>query len=363
MNLNNGGLVVISDLHFGNHKQWANEVTDTTEFPGCNSRMYNIVYAVRAAVDFAVKHEAEAIIVAGDIFHERKVIEVAVFNAVYSLFHEISEKVPLFIIPGNHDMVDLHALYGDRGLVSVYPFKNFCNVIYKPTLIDLKSFNVGLLPFNMDVKKVIESSSTLYSNIDKTKFSVSIYHHSFDGAVFGGHQFKMPSPLKISDLPTFDLNLSGHYHFAQTLKSKNNSLTYIGSIVQHNFGEATYNPGFLYIEKSGKWTHIPNGTSPKFKIYEAEKLSQIKDYKDTNYNLIRWSGSTKEGSELKERYKTAFVHSKPKEEVSKIRTTIESTDSPDKILKKYVDVKLGESPKAVEFYKFGLDLLDKDVKK
>lgn len=354
--MNKGGLVIISDLHFGNHKQWAQEVTTTDEFPGCNSRMYSIINAVLAAYDFAVEQDAEAIIVAGDVFHERKVIEVAVFNAVYRIFASISKQIPLYVIPGNHDMVDLYAMYGTKGLVSVYPFKDFCTVVYKPTTVELKSFNVMLFPFNISAETIIADATKLQKESNSDKINVAVYHHSVDGAVFGSHQFKMPHPLSVSALPVFDLSFSGHYHMHQTIPGEKNSLTYVGSLLQHNFGERDYDCGFVYIDTLGNWSHISNSTSPRFNIYELETSKKIQAYSESDYNLIRWYGSSKDAQKVKEQYKGAFVHTLPKEEKTKVRTSMEVTDSADKLFQKYVEVKLGDSPKAKPYLDFGVKL-------
>lgn len=345
-----GGFIIISDLHLGNHKQFSQEVTTSDEYPGCNSRMYAIIDAIKYAVNYALEHNASAIFVAGDVFHERKTIEVPIFNAVYRLFSDISKSIPLYVMPGNHDMVDLYAMYGERGLTSVYPFKDFCNVIYKPTKIALNDFDVVMLPFNISKETLVTSAKNLLKTCAKSKTTVSLFHHSLDGAVFGPHQFKMPSTLRVSDLPKYDLLFSGHYHMHQSISS----FTYVGALLQHNFGERTYDPGFIHVKADGSWCHVKNDISPKFRIFEASTKDSIDNYDRKNYNFIRWSGSIKDSTELKNEFDSAFIHNVPNQEVSSIRSDIKSTDSVGTLLGKYVEVRRGKDDlKNKDFVAFG----------
>ena len=59
---------------------------------------------LRRALEHAARVEADAFLIAGDLFEDNQV-DAAVVRAVFDLFAEFSD-VPIFLLPGNHDPVD-----------------------------------------------------------------------------------------------------------------------------------------------------------------------------------------------------------------------------------------------------------------
>lgn len=330
-------ILVISDLHLANRVNFGKPTTNPT-FIGCNTRFHAIAEAVNRYVNLAVKEGCEALVVPGDIWHERMILQVPVLNAVYSLFEEANNKIPTYIMTGNHDMVSAKALYGEEGLHSLYAFKQVCNVIDNPTTLFTDSFNLCFIPFNISKDKTIADANRLYKEVKGgTKPSVVFFHHSFEGAMTGPTNWRMPSEIKPSDVPNFTVKLSGHLHHHQTL----GGITYVGSLVQHDLGERTYNPGGLLVSEDGTWKHIPNEESPKFVVIEALTRKDLLLNRPQDYKVVKWLGEEQEGIELREDMDNTIVEIQSKEIKREARTNINSMDSIENMMKKYVKAKLG----------------------
>jgi len=336
-------IMVISDLHLANRVNFGKPTINPT-FIGCNTRFHAIAEAVNRYVDLAVKEGCEALVVPGDIWHERMILQVPVLNAVYSLFEEANNKIPTYIMTGNHDMVSAKALYGEEGLHSLYALKQVCNVIDNPCMTYTYSFNLCFVPFNISKDKTIADAKKLYENSkQRLKPSVVFFHHSFEGAVTGPTNWRMPSEIKPSDVPPFDVKLSGHLHHHQTL----GGITYVGSLVQHDLGERTYSPGGLIVSDDGTWKHIPNEVSPKFVVIEAVTRKDLLLNRPQDYKVIKWLGDEKEGLEVREDMENSIVEIQSKEIKREARTNINNMDTIENMMKKYVTAKLGTNNEGV----------------
>lgn len=342
------GLVVLSDTHFSNRKQFG-KTLDSPVWKGCNSRFHQIGFAVQHAFEYALKNDCEAIVVPGDVFNERGFIQVPVYNAVYEIFDQIANqsKVKLILMPGNHDMVDVKALGGSEGLHSLFAMNNMTIVAEKPSWVPLDCFDTYVVPFNSNISSVLEDAKKIYSaQPDPRKPSILFIHQSIEGAESGPTNWKMPHELKVSDLQRlgFDLVISGHYHKHQLLA---NDIIYVGSLLQHDFGERDYTPGFMHVLPDGTWKHIENRISPRFVKLITNDVNKVNALNPNNYNSVEWTGDDPSGMAVVDN--TLMTHT-PEIETRVIRSTIKTTDSLREMIAKYVEIKTGDkNPDLVDY--------------
>lgn len=338
------GIVVLSDTHFSNRKQFGKSLTNAV-WKGCNSRFHEIAYAVQRAFQYALKNDCEAIVLPGDIFHERGFIQVPVYNAVYEIFDQIANqsKIKLILMPGNHDMVDVKALGGSEGLHSLFAMNNMTIVAETIAIVPLDSFNAYMVPFDSATDKILaRCKQTLH---DKSKANILFLHQSIEGAESGPTNWKMPHELKPSDLDLgYDLVISGHYHKHQKL-GKN--IIYVGSLLQHDFGERDYTPGFMHVLPDGTWKHIENKISPRFVKLITNDVNKVNALNSNNYNSVEWTGDDPSSMAVVDN--TLLTHT-PEIETRVIRSTIKTTDSLREMIAKYVEIKTGDkNPDLVDY--------------
>ena len=332
------GLVLYSDPHFSNRTAFGKTILNA-EFPGCNSRFYEIAITFRRCVDYAIQNSCEGIVICGDIFHDRGTIAVPVYNAVYQLFKDASKKIPLILYPGNHDYVDLNAMHADKHLHSLFTYERSCTLQDKPGIVETDSFRLSIIPFHPEPKYVTSAADALTSTSIE-KVNMLLMHHSFDGAVTGPHEWVMPGKLNPNVFPaSYDLLFSGHYHCRQRVGDR---LEYVGAPLQHDVGEREYTPGFVHVLPDGTWRQVVNNLSPRFNVIEACLESDISGVSSTDYTIIRWKGIQAVGESLRETNPGLLVEVTPSVSAP-MRSDIKTTDNVEDMFEKYISAKFGLS--------------------
>ena len=339
------GIVVLSDTHFSNRKQFGKHVSSPV-WKGCNSRFHEIGFAVQRAFQYALKNDCEAMVLPGDIFHERGFIQVPVYNAVYEIFDQIANqsKVKLIIMPGNHDMVDSKALGGSEGLHSLFAMNNMTTVTGKHGHIWWAGMHLYMVPYTPDIVSTLEQVKTFA--FSPKMFSILFLHQSIEGAESGPTNWKMPNELKVSYLESMpaDLIISGHYHKHQSLSKR---VHYAGALLQHDFGERDYIPGWMHILPDGTWKHIEDKESPRFVKLVTDDINKVNLLDAKNYNAVEWTGDDPSNIAVVEN--TTMTHT-PEVETRVIRSTIKTTDSIREMITKYVTIRTGEADQKLIAY-------------
>lgn len=356
-----GGIILFSDPHFGNRTSFG-RYESNPEFPGCNSRFHVIARAFRAAVEYALENNCESIFILGDVFHERGVIEVPVYNGVYQLFREATgQGIRIVVYPGNHDMQDLRAMHVDKHLHSLFAFEKLANVYDKPSIVQTAYFPVAIIPYSSGARGVVETSERLLNKMSGD-IRMLMLHHSVDGAKTGPHEWVMPNKLDVDAFPEGYSHIwSGHYHQHQMLTStdRKKRLWYVGAPAHHDFGERNYVPGFIHIHSDGKWQHIENTSSPRFKVYTTNDIDKIKDMINPNdYNSVRWQGDVADLEYVKKQLPyncdVEAENISPSSGVLKTRASIDTTDPAETMIEKYANTtsKMTDPSEIIEHGKF-----------
>jgi DNA repair exonuclease SbcCD nuclease subunit len=346
-------IYTISDTHLSNRKSFGKELVNS-EYPGTNNRFQVIIEAIKTCAAQAIAAGAEALVIPGDVFNERGILPVSVYNAAYKTFQEISKHLPIIFTPGNHDFVSSIALHSNEGLHSLYGFKEFASVAHTPELFVTDSFSISMIPFTPSKEGTVAAAEKLFkkSRKEKGKFHLVFFHHSFDGAETGPINWRMPYELQYSDIPAFDGSYSGHLHKHQRIDS-GPGLVYVGAPVHHDVGERNYTPGWLKIDNKGTYTHIENTVSPRFVVLETSSEKEVSKLNKDDYKIVKWTGEEAAGYKIKDAYENIKLEIEIKAAKILARSTISSTDSVENMARKYMESKRGKVDE--DLLKYGLD--------
>ena len=114
-------IAIIADCHCGNHARFGGAMEN-----GLNARARLTIASLQAAVKQAEEAGAEALFVAGDLFHSRRP-EPALIAAVQQVFS--GALLNVVVIPGNHDMLDSSAAGGNTAYA---PLWDEAHVVQEP---------------------------------------------------------------------------------------------------------------------------------------------------------------------------------------------------------------------------------------
>jgi len=224
-------IAVCADLHAHNYTKYANVDTD-----GANSRLNWILKAIREIARVSKENHADALVIAGDVFHSRKAIDITVLDSVYQELISIKD-LPMYLITGNHD------IYEGGGKISVKIFSKFMKVIRKPRTINIAGTVIGCLPW-VSNKKTISSAVKVFKD-DGVKYVIG--HLGISGAVTGEQNYALSEGSEPALFRSFKWVALGHYHKHQTL----GNISYVGSPLQHTWGETGEKKGFMIFDETG----------------------------------------------------------------------------------------------------------------
>jgi len=263
-------ICLIGDPHFANRKLFG----FPTAVKGRNTRLDSVIRAFEW-IDQKLKDdypEVETVYILGDITHDHGIMTPAVFDAVQTSVYALTKggNREVLLLSGNHDQ-DIHGL----SIIKVFGTCDDCESASVFDIDEIFPRQFG----GMQIYPVSYGSdlSQLWVKlaIDKARKAdpaILLMHHHFEGAVHGPHEFEVPGGLALKDIPdNVALVVSGHYHKWQWI---GNRVLYIGAPIQHDFGEATYLPGFtiLTVHDDSKrkpdveFVEIPEGEVPRFHI-------------------------------------------------------------------------------------------------
>ncbi len=303
-------VLFFSDLHAHNWTQFSRTLPG-----GRNSRLQAILDVVDYIADYCVTHEITHCFMLGDVFHSRTKIDVDVYSATWAAFKRLSESVKhLFVLRGNHDSYDVE---GSKH--SLKSFSDFANVIDSPELTTVDGITFAAIPYTKDMDRW-----KTFASMTSSKTDFFLFHQGVSTGLVGAFNITIKAEVDIEDLPykKADYCLGGHYHKHQFMLP---NVAFIGSPLQHTFGERGEVKGFMVFEKDAlsAWGHkfIEIKGLPKFrqftKIEEMDHALAAGFKVEDNYVQLRCSAA--DASRVIEEYPTINVDvlpsKKPKKEV------------------------------------------------
>lgn len=366
-------ILCTSDWHLHNFKDYARNVQVTWKEEVqrfvqqeedsilMNSRLLNTLEGLCDMRDYCITHNVSEVLMAGDMFHKRGIIDVTVYNATYKLLESFRDAgIKIHAISGNHDQVDM----GENPQSSLYPFRNLIHVIDQPEIIELGDLKVVAVPYRKSKEQTLQSIEKLKKSVD-TKKSILMVHLGMSGGKVGSGMFAMSDEFTEEDLNTEDWGfiVMGHYHQPQVFPCGN--MFYCGTPVQNSFSDELpdggYN-GFYLIDTL-------RTDNPKFKPIKRPRFITIKSQEelksmtseDLKNNFTRIRVKAEEVKELEElcTHEAEIKVEVVKDYASTKRSEISISDTFEKAVK--TSVKESDLPEEVKpkYTTKGLEILAK----
>lgn len=285
----------IADLHWHQPKP-SSKVVD-----GVYSRIFDTASAVLQYTDYLKSQGIIYSLFSGDWYTSRRAVDSATREISNMTLDEIGSKIMWVGIQGNHDFYDTEGSYSSlAGLHKRFILLNEENpaVILcqewdgimdavmvqgirwyeKPEDFNdteiIKPSEYHKLPFYVNGKKIklSKEDKKTYSEITR----ICLIHQDIIGCVYPtGREVKRG--VDVSRLEaSFDVVLAGHIHKFQELSDKT---VMVGSLIQHDFGDAGQERGFLVVDSDDMLWERHKVKSPRF--IDIEDISDIdKDSKD-----------------------------------------------------------------------------------
>lgn len=252
-------LAIIADVHAHNWPAYG-----TYDEQGINSRLKDTCKAMLWARDVAVDRGCDLLVVAGDLYHSRKSLDVAVASRIAAAVRDVSSSIETHLVAGNHDLSTLgrHASSLDImvGLEGVKVFR-------EPTVWN----GVAYLPWTTDPKAVRKSMR----QFARDGASVAVGHVGIDKVNIGRVDFEVPGHVPLKSIPKAAPPLwLGHYHIHKQVRS-DPLVHYVGPLLHHTWGESHVKPGMVVHDTDDdSWDFVENKRSPRFKRIDLRTSSK-----------------------------------------------------------------------------------------
>lgn len=199
-------VVLISDLHFGVHK---------------NSDIFlnnQVNYFNNEFIPYLLENKIEKIFILGDVFDNRSAINVKVQNECLNFFKRLDcHKIRSYILIGNHD-----CYYTDQtkvNSVNILREFEFVTIIDNIDYFDINGKKLCLASWqtNNDFIPKLKKSDICFGHFDIVGFNFSKYRVSEIGI----------NAIQFTDY--FKLVFSGHYHTRSIKEIGNTKIIYLGA--------------------------------------------------------------------------------------------------------------------------------------
>lgn len=222
-----------------------------------------------------VQNAKALIVIAGDLFHHKGKMDTPALKLYFSWMDELLDRAPVVMICGNHDFRQEDPRHPDMMETMSLPYASQRNTKYP--LMYLKQtghYIIGNIGFGVvSVRDTLRSFNTSGQVDDLPAYpSPSTFPSSCTArvALFHGTicQSSLPNEQRMSAMngyplkwfDGYDMVLLGDNHKYQ-YHTKPQPWAYPGSLIQQDFGESTYDHGFILwnVQKRTAWHyHVPN---------------------------------------------------------------------------------------------------------
>lgn len=226
---------------------------------GSNKQLNDIIAALDGILEHTKRVPRSAIVVVGDLFHDRKGVRPEALHRVSDWLSRCrSSGVEVHILVGNHDLS-----FGGDGCASVQALSGLAYIHGSVETAVISGVKVGFLPY-MDSPEAVRASVERLRKDGATVLAAHLGIGDPKHADCVPTDYEVPGRVNVSDLcpQSWDQIFLGHYHKTQQLAS---NARYVGSPLQLSFKEAGERKGFYVLSTDdGVVDFIENRISPKF---------------------------------------------------------------------------------------------------
>lgn len=242
-------ILLFSDLHAHPFKAYS-----YVNPKGINSRLQDSLDCLNQIYEYVQVHpDISLIFNGGDTFHERKQVDTVTLHLTFEALTNLSKLCPMYTLVGNHDQGTKDGKYYSTSVFS-NPLKpldtiGWTNVKDKYNQ-ELRVFHVPYTEDIPQIKSALNPSNMSYE-------AILLGHLGVQGAKVGAdfvYANKHDPTVEDLKLDRFQAGFLGHYHLHQKIASNS---WYIGSPLQHNWGDVGQKRGFcVYDTDTKKLEHI-----------------------------------------------------------------------------------------------------------
>lgn len=249
---------VIGDAHFGKYGQY---------FLESQLRFFH-----DQAIPYFKKNKIKNLIFTGDIFENRKNLDVFVHNTVYGFFQHLSNSgFTCYLYLGNHDTYYKNT--NDVNSLKIFKQIKNVNVIEQIEEHTIGGKDFLFIPWIYDINKFNEEMKSIRRDYDYV-----FGHFDIIGARMNKWKYS-PHGLAKDFIFQFKRVFSGHYHSRSIEQHASGELIYVGTPYQLDRGDVGEKRGFCVIDlETDTYEFVENEKSIKFitLLYPSkEDFSQI----------------------------------------------------------------------------------------
>jgi DNA repair exonuclease SbcCD nuclease subunit len=243
-------IAIFSDAHI---HAWAEHSRDDGGVP---SRLKHCISVLTQIREYSLKHDVDAVLFGGDLFHKRGVLYTLPYNLVVAELARWREaSLPLYANVGNHDAADrlakVHALQAleSAGLLRTVGAEGWANwTLVTKNWNDVSITAVAYCSDAAELRRRTDAALEDREEDTAVKFSIGMFHHGFKGARVGTSlEYVVKEDANADEYAKhFTMMVSGHYHAHQEIGSQGNAW-YCGSPMEFVRGE-TSPKGFLVLD-------------------------------------------------------------------------------------------------------------------
>lgn len=259
-----------------------------------NSRITDQVNLLEWVLDQADEHNANQIIITGDVFEDPNPHANLISLFINWLTKCQAHNIEVHIIVGNHDLLRTGNFYyspldiiTEAGLEGVYVYKNINTIYldnYAYTLVpfrDRKSFSAGT---NGEALEIMQSLLEYeVAGIPVTYKKILVGHMAIEGSMPVGNEIddianELLCPLSMFN--AYDYVWMGHIHKPQVMQQKP-YVAHVGSMDISNFGETDQNKHIIIIDHDSNSfieKQIPNRRLKKINIVVPSGIEDTTQY-------------------------------------------------------------------------------------
>ncbi len=212
--------------------------------------------------------EVDLVIHTGDVF-DRSAPPPEVARAVVAELSELSARVPVVVLAGNHDRRGLKGSLGDGG--------SRLHIVDAPTRLTVQGLTLGLVPHCREAEVWAgEAATAVGSGVD-----FLVCHQGVSGVRVPGFTFRVGRPPETFDerhLPAgVPMVMSGHIHPRQVRPCGKVPVVYAGSTECTSFAESEDVKGSVIWEWSQKWTYrfVDGPSRPLLRIRAESDIARV----------------------------------------------------------------------------------------
>lgn len=198
---------------------------------------------------FLLKNKVTDVMHAGDLFHNRNIIDLYILQEIKRRFFKWFEDngINLHVIIGNHDSYFKNTIE-HNGLTE--NTKEFQRIIVYDTVtkIQIGKYTFGMVPWVTDASAISmpKDVDILFGHFDVQSFPIMQGVYSSEG-------------FEVDFFKSYKMVLSGHYH----IKSSKKNIHFIGNQYQQTWGDFEIDKGFYCLIDDFKLKWHENTTTPR----------------------------------------------------------------------------------------------------